>query len=87
MFKKKIFYSYLLIIILFSAIVNQTSDNHVSCLVYNLFNVSIVRPEDKPYDQWLGSKIKENDTINVKVISLDLTKRLPHITGDIVDNE
>ncbi|KAL4122596.1 hypothetical protein QTP88_014895 [Uroleucon formosanum] len=66
------------------AVVNQTSDNHVSCLVHNLFNVSIVRPENKPYDQWSGSKIKKDDKIDVKVLSFDLTKKLPHITGEIV---
>ncbi|VVC45928.1 Hypothetical protein CINCED_3A002098 [Cinara cedri] len=67
------------------AVVNQTSDNHISCLVHNLFNVSIVRPEDQPYDQWPGSKIKKEDIINVRVLSFDLTKKLPHITGDIVN--
>ncbi|XP_026806877.1 protein PF14_0175, partial [Rhopalosiphum maidis] len=66
------------------AIVNQTSDNHVSCLVHNLFNVSIVRPENEPYDQWSGSKIKKDDKIDVKVLSFDLTKKLPHITGEII---
>lgn len=72
------------IAIFFLAVVNQTSDNHVSCLVHNLFNVSIVRPENKPYDQWSGSKIKKDDKIDVKVLSFDLTKKLPHITGEIV---
>lgn len=67
--------------------VNQTSCNHISCLVHKLFNISIVRPENQPYDQWSGSKIKKDDKINVKVLSFDLTKKLPHITGDIVDNE
>lgn len=71
----------------FLAIVNQTSDNHVSCLVHNLFNVSIVRPEHQPYDQWPGHKVYKDDKINVKVLSFDLTKKLPHITGHIVDNE
>ncbi|CAH1720888.1 unnamed protein product [Aphis gossypii] len=66
------------------AIVNQTSDNHVSCLVHNLFNVSIVRPENEPYDQWSGSKIKKDDKIDVRVLSFDLTKKLPHITGEII---
>ncbi|KAL5243188.1 hypothetical protein ACI65C_010598 [Semiaphis heraclei] len=66
------------------AVVNQTSDNHVSCLVHNLFNVSIVRPENKPYDQWSGSKVKKDDKIDVKVLSFDLTKKLPHITGEII---
>lgn len=66
------------------AVVNQTSDNHVSCLVHNLFNVSIVRPENEPCDQWSGSKIKKDDTIDVKVLSFDLTKKLPHITGEII---
>ncbi|XP_060863173.1 MATH and LRR domain-containing protein PFE0570w [Metopolophium dirhodum] len=66
------------------AVVNQTSDNHVSCLVHNLFNVSIVRPENKPCDQWSGSKIKKDDKIDVKVLSFDLTKKLPHITGEII---
>lgn len=64
---------------------NQTSDNHVSCLVHNLFNISIVRPEHQPYDKWSGCKIKKDDIINVKVVSFDLTKKLPHITGNIVD--
>jgi len=68
----------------FLAVVNQTSDNHVSCLVHNLFNVSIVRPENKPCDQWSGSKIKKDDKIDVKVLSFDLTKKLPHITGEII---
>jgi len=58
----------------FLAVVNQTSDNHVSCLVHNLFNVSIVRPENEPCDQWSGSKIKKDDKIDVKVLSFDLTK-------------
>ncbi|XP_025202742.1 DNA-directed RNA polymerase I subunit RPA43-like [Melanaphis sacchari] len=57
------------------AVVNQTSDNHVSCLVHNLFNVSIVRPENEPYHQWSGSKIKKDNKIDVKVISFDLTKK------------
>ncbi|XP_029344461.1 uncharacterized protein MAL13P1.304 isoform X2 [Acyrthosiphon pisum] len=66
------------------AVVNQTSDNHVSCLVHNLFNVSIVRPENEPCEQWSGSKIKKDDKIDVKVLSFDLTKKLPHITGEII---
>jgi len=72
------------IVFFFLAVVNQTSDNHVSCLVHNLFNVSIVRPENKPCDQWSGSKIKKDDKIDVKVLSFDLTKKLPHITGEII---
>jgi len=53
--------------------------------VHNLFNVSIIRPEHQPYSQWSGSKIKKDDNINVKVLSFDLTKKLPHIAGEIVD--
>jgi len=71
----------------FLAIVNQTSENHISCLVHSLFNVSIVRPEHKPYNQWSGSKVKNGDKINVKVLSFDLSKKLPHITGKIFNNE
>lgn len=71
----------------FLAVVNQTSDNHVSCLVHNLFNVSIVRPEHLPCNQWSGSKVKKDDKINVEVLSFDLTKKLPHITGQIIDIE
>lgn len=75
------------ILLLFLAVVNQTSDNHISCLVHSLFNVSIVRPEHQPFNNWSGSKIKKNDKINVKVLSFDLTKKLPHITGEIIDNK
>lgn len=74
-------------ILLFLAVVNQTSENHVSCLVHNIFNVSIVRPEHQPYNQWSGSQIRKDDKIDVRVLSFDLAKRLPHITGEIVNNK
>lgn len=80
-------YSFIIILLLFLAVVNQTSDNHISCLVHNLFNVSIMRPENQSFNNWSGSKIKKDDKINVKVLSFDHTKKLPHITGDIVDNK
>lgn len=54
--------------------------------MHNIFNVSIVRSENMPYNQWAGSKVKKNEKINIKVLSFDLTKKLPHITGDIIDN-
>ncbi|XP_050529061.1 uncharacterized protein PF3D7_1120600-like [Daktulosphaira vitifoliae] len=68
------------------AVVNQVSENHVSCLVLNLFNVSIVRPEHQTFDYWEGSNVNKNEKIHVEVLSFDLTKKLPHITGKIVSN-
>ncbi|XP_050426196.1 serine-rich adhesin for platelets-like [Adelges cooleyi] len=68
------------------AVVNQVSESHVGCLVLELFNVSIVRPENKPYRCWQGSKVKKDDKINVRILSFDTTKKLPHITGEIVSN-
>jgi hypothetical protein len=73
--------------LLFLAVVNQTSDSHISCLVHNLFNVSIMRPDNQPFNNWSGSKIKKDDKIHVKFLSFDHTKKLPHITGDIVINK
>lgn len=69
-----------------SAVVNQVSENHVGCLVLDLFNVSILRPEHQTFDYWEGSKVKKDEKIFVEVLSYDLTKKLPHITGKIVSN-
>jgi len=51
--------------------------------MYNVFNVSIIKPPDLPYDQWSGRHVELNDTITFKVLKVDVSEVIPYIIGEL----
>lgn len=66
-----------------TAVVNKKSKNHVGCLMYNVFNVSIIKPADLPFDHWSGRHVEVNETISFKVVKVDISEVIPYIIGEL----
>lgn len=64
------------------ATVNKISKNHVGCLMYNTFNVSIIKPPEVPYNQWPGRHVEVDDTITFKVVKVDVSEVIPYVIGE-----
>ncbi|KAK5643046.1 hypothetical protein RI129_009213 [Pyrocoelia pectoralis] len=67
--------------------VSKKSKDHVGCLLYNTFNVSLPKPESEDVDSWLGTLTEIGNEIKFKIIFLKLQARLPYIRGEIVCEE
>ncbi|KAF5278308.1 hypothetical protein FQR65_LT03577 [Abscondita terminalis] len=67
-------------------VVNKKSDDHVGCLVYETFNVSIPKPEDQEISEWMGGKVEIGDEISFKITFHELDSRLPYIRGELLTN-
>lgn len=67
---------------IFKGTVNKISKTHIGCLMHNLFNVVIPRPDENP--KWLGNKVKIAQEIIFKLIYTNFDRKLPYIKGDIV---
>lgn len=52
--------------------------------MYNVFNVSIVKPNDVPYSLWPGRDVEINDKINFKVQKIDVAEVIPYIVGELI---
>lgn len=63
-------------------VVTKTTKDHVGCLVYSIFNISLPRPEED--ENWLGQKAKIQSEVKFKIIFVELTARLPYIRGQIL---
>ncbi|XKL66580.1 hypothetical protein PGB90_010000 [Kerria lacca] len=67
-----------------TATVNKISKNHIGCILYKVFNVSIIKPTDLPFNQWAGQKVQLNDIVTFKIIKLDISEVIPYIVGELV---
>lgn len=72
-----------ILILYVAATVNQKSENHIGCLMYNVFNVSIIKPPEIPFKQWSGRNIDVNDIIAFKVVKVDVSDVIPYIIGEL----
>ncbi|XP_065225037.1 DNA-directed RNA polymerase I subunit RPA43 [Planococcus citri] len=70
-----------------SAIVNKKSDSHLGCIMYDIFNVSIIKPTEIPYCDWPGRRIKVNDRVVFKVLKVDVSEVIPYIIGELVTDD
>jgi hypothetical protein len=66
-----------------AATVNKKSKHHIGALMYNVFNVSIIKPDDLPSKYWPGRNIKVDDTISFKVVKVDVSDAIPYIIGEL----
>lgn len=70
-------------------VVNKKSKDHVGCLVFNHFNVSIPKPpppetEDGDEGDWLGASTQLGHEIAFTVTYTNFDRRLPYIRGEIM---
>lgn len=65
----------------FLGIVSKKSNGHIGCLVHKIFNVSIFRPTEIPFEQWDGSSLDIGDEVTFQIDYMDLSSRLPFIRG------
>ena len=66
---------------------NKVTPGHISCLVHNLFNVSLPNHnfEFGNYKKWEGSNAKLNDEVKFTITVVDLRSNhnIPYIEGKI----
>lgn len=62
--------------------VNKKSNSHLGCLVYNLFNVALPKPEDD--ECWLGNNASNGQEILFQITETNLERKLPYIRGEIM---
>lgn len=65
-------------------IVTRTTRDHVGCLVYSTFNISLPKLEHENNDNWIGNKVTVNSEVEFKIIFVDLSARLPYIRGQLL---
>ncbi|KAF7270094.1 RNA polymerase I subunit F [Rhynchophorus ferrugineus] len=64
--------------------VTKTSKDHVGCLLYNTFNVSLPKGECTP-EEWLGDKVKIGNEIEFEITFVDLESRLVYIRAKLLN--
>ncbi|XP_022917460.2 DNA-directed RNA polymerase I subunit RPA43 [Onthophagus taurus] len=64
-----------------NGIVNKKSKDHVGCLVYNTFNVSLPRPQGE--ETWLGQNINIGSEVQFKINFTNMDSKLPYIRGEL----
>lgn len=52
--------------------------------MYEIFNVSIVKPNDLPYSLWNGRDVQISDKVQFKVEKIDVAEVIPYIVGELV---
>lgn len=52
--------------------------------MYDIFNISIVKPNDLAYSLWTGRDVQINDKIQFKVLKIDVAEVIPYIVGELV---
>lgn len=67
-----------------SGMVTQKTENHVGCLVYQTFHVSIPNPMDNSDKTWLGYDAAPTNMVEFKITFVDLNGRLPYIKGELL---
>ncbi|KAK9882598.1 hypothetical protein WA026_022226 [Henosepilachna vigintioctopunctata] len=66
------------------AIVTKKSRDHVGCLVYHTFNVSLPKPEG--IEHWTGNDVEIGEEVIIKVTYAKLDAKLPYIKGEFLNN-
>jgi hypothetical protein len=69
---------------LLRGVVNKVSDNNVSCLVYEVFNISCPRGLHGEGD-WIGDQANLGQELTCQVTKVDLMSRMPYIRGEITE--
>ncbi|ENN75818.1 hypothetical protein HUJ04_008404 [Dendroctonus ponderosae] len=62
--------------------VTRITKDHVGCLTYKTFNVSLPKTESDD-DSWLGSRVNVGSEVQFQITHVNLLARLPHIRGEI----
>lgn len=73
-----------LILINILGTVTQTTQDHVGCLVYHTFNISLPKPVDDPNKTWLGYNAVPTNEVEFKITFVELNGRLPYIRGELL---
>ncbi|KAB0795697.1 hypothetical protein PPYR_09758 [Photinus pyralis] len=68
-------------------VVNKKSKDHVGCLLYNTFNVSLPKPEDQDVESWSGTYSEIGNEIKFRITFMKLQARLPYIRGQLIDED
>eukprot|EP00096_Caligus_rogercresseyi_P006318 TRINITY_DN2266_c0_g1_i2.p1 TRINITY_DN2266_c0_g1~~TRINITY_DN2266_c0_g1_i2.p1 ORF type:complete len:507 (-),score=154.29 TRINITY_DN2266_c0_g1_i2:1262-2782(-) len=66
-----------------SGVVNKMSSAHVSVLVHGLFNVPCHKSSGEQGSEWLGSKVSVGDTLQVRILQMDMNQKVPFLLGEI----
>ncbi|XP_030746844.1 DNA-directed RNA polymerase I subunit RPA43 [Sitophilus oryzae] len=64
-------------------IVTKSSRDHVGCLLYKTFNVSLPKSEC-PENEWIGENVHIGNEVDFKIVFADLESRLPYIRGQLL---
>ncbi|KAL1516791.1 hypothetical protein ABEB36_000649 [Hypothenemus hampei] len=64
--------------------VTRTTKNHIGCLVYNTFNISLPKPPIGEDEDWIGNGVCVNAEVEFIIDFVDLLAQLPHIRGDLI---
>ncbi|CAG9770510.1 unnamed protein product [Ceutorhynchus assimilis] len=67
--------------------VTRTTKDHVGCLVYNTFNISLPKPAGEEDETWLGENVTIKSEVSFRITFVNLTARLPHIRGHLLSIE
>lgn len=65
--------------------VTRTTEDHVGCLVYHTFNISLPKPQGDEVDgDWLGTNVSVKSEVEFKITYADLNTRIPYIRGELL---
>ncbi|KAL3285108.1 hypothetical protein HHI36_019232 [Cryptolaemus montrouzieri] len=65
-------------------VVVRKTKNHVACLVYHTFNVSLPKPDE--IVNWTGNDVEVGQEVMVRVTYTNLEGKLPYIKGEFLNN-